>query len=169
MSISLGLNNLQQIGRAEIASMDLQTALLTVNSMRIGNLETSLKNQVSEVQERNIQMRDTNDLMSLARSLMAKFATDAQSSDRIPEGTELDAFTKSAKAMGFDAGSVGNKGELGAAIENFKSRVDSLSNTQQIAMLHLQSASNKYNEAVTLQTNTLKSMHDLNMTITQKM
>lgn len=165
MSFLSGINNLQRISPADIQGMDLQTAMLAVNSSSIGNHQNSLKTQVADVQERNIKMSETNELMSAARTLMSKFDTEATSSTALPTGDEFTAFKNTAGALGFSLKDIQNKAELGTAIENFKTQVDSLGNTQQIAMLHMQSASNKHNEAVTAQTNLLKSMHDLNSAI----
>ena len=52
------------------------------------------------------------------------------------------------------------KGDLDAAIQTVKSQIDSLSNTQQMDMLRLQSLSNKRNEAFETMTNFIKKMQD---------
>jgi prefoldin subunit 5 len=52
------------------------------------------------------------------------------------------------------------KGDLDAAIQTVKSQIDSLSNTQQMDMLRLQSLSNKRNEAFDVMTNFIKKMQE---------
>ena len=53
-----------------------------------------------------------------------------------------------------------NKGQLDAAVQQLKSTIDSLSNSQQMDMLRLQSLSNKRNEAFEIMTNFVKKMSD---------
>lgn len=161
MTSSIGNHNAQQIGRTDIHSMGVEDAFLLVNYQRMSNLGNVLKDQIADVQEKNIQMNETNELMSLARTVLAKFGSDAKSDEEIADSDEMSTFRKECANAGFNTDGISNKGELNAAFENFKSKVDSLTNTQQIAMLHAQSTWHAYNETASSITNHLKGMHDL--------
>src|SRR5690606_4925919 len=52
------------------------------------------------------------------------------------------------------------KGDLDAAIQIVKGQIDSMSNSQQMDMLRLQSLSNKRNEAFDVMTNFVKKMQE---------
>lgn len=169
MSISsLGTGNAQQVRRADIEAMAWEAAFLVVNLLRMDNLETKLKGQIADVQEQNLKISETNELMGLARTVMAKFDSDAQAGTALPDGEELAAFKKACAAAGFDADKITNKGEMAAAIENFKTTSDSLSKTQNMAMLLMQQTNHVYQETVTAISNHLKAMHDLKSSILQK-
>lgn len=168
MDFQIGASKAQQATRADIQGMHLEEAFLLVSFKRLENTTAVLKDQLADLQEQNAQLGETSDLLSLARNLMAKLGDGAQSDASFPDGPELKAFLDAAAEAGFDASGITNKGELNATIENFKTRVDSLTKTQQIALLHVQSTMNAYNEVVTSITNHLKGMHDLKTGILQK-
>lgn len=52
------------------------------------------------------------------------------------------------------------KGQIDAMIQQVKGKIDSLSNSQQMDMLRLQSLTNKRNEAYDIMTNFMKKAHD---------
>lgn len=165
MNFSIGNHNASPVSRAEIQSMDLEQAFLLVNHRRLDNIARVLKDQIADVQEKNNQLAANNELMSLARSVLAKFDPDAKNDVKLPEGPELDAFKQ---AAGVDADGIANKGELTVAIENFKSKGESLIQSQQIAMLRVQTTTNAYQETITSITNFHKSTHDIKSSILQK-
>ncbi|MBS7777598.1 hypothetical protein [Acidovorax sp. CCYZU-2555] len=161
MSISsLNLNGLQGVSPSQVSGMDIETALLAIQNQRAGLLEGQLQSQLQDVQDRNAQIGKLNDVLGGARTLSAQFTSDAQGTDQLPEGTQLEAFKKAAGAAGVDIRTVVDKSTLGAAVENFKSLIDSQSNSQQMDMLRLQSLSNKRNEAFDVMTNFIKKMQD---------
>ncbi len=160
MSISLNLNGLQSISTSSVSSMDIETALLAVQNQRASLLEGQLETQLKDVQNRNAAIGQINDVLGAARTLSAMFESDAESTAALPAGNELEAFEKAAAAAGIDISGVKDKSTLGAAIENYKTSIDSQSNSQQMDMLRLQSLSNKRNEAFDVMTNFMKKMQD---------
>ena len=160
MSISLNTTGLQGISTAELAGMDIEAMLLAVQSQRANLLEGQLQSQLQDVQNRNLQMGKLNDVLSAARTLSAQIPSDAEGTAALPQGAEWTAFQSAAAAAGVNISDVTNKSQLAAAVDNFKSMIDSQSNSQQMDMLRLQSLSNKRNEAFDLMTNFMKKMQD---------
>lgn len=56
---------------------------------------------------------------------------------------------------------VKNRGELQTLVENIKSEIDTLSNTQQMDMVRLQNYTNKYNDTFEVRTNMLNKEHEV--------
>ena len=156
-----GASPITPISNISVQGMDLETAMMAVQSQRANLLETQLKDQIEAVKNRNSDIARLNEVLAAARVLQGKFAGDAKAGDGIPEGgaaekATLDAACGSAKVTV----PYGNKGELDKTVENLKSMIDSQSNSQQMDMLRLQSLSNKRNEAFDLMTNFVKKMQD---------
>lgn len=169
MSISLlGTSNAQQVTPAGIEEMSWEEKSLSINLQRMDNLEIKLKNQLAGLHEQNLKLRESNELTNLARTLMAKFDSDAQGSTALPDGEELAAFKNACAAAGFDADKVTNKGELAAAIENVKTTSDSIIRNQASELLLTQKTNHVYEETVSAISNLLKTMHDLKSSILQK-
>lgn len=124
------VSNVNSINNVNLQSMDLETALMAVQSQRANLLENQLKDQIAAVQQKNEQIASLNEQLSKLNA-------------------DLAATTDTAK-----------KGELETQIQTLKSQIDSLSNTQQMDMLRLQSLSNKRNEAFDVMTNFIKKMQD---------
>ena len=79
---------------------------------------------------------------------------DTKGNDIGADGQFLDNSTY--RGMGGET----TKGQLDGAIQQLKSQIDSMSNTQQMDMLRLQSLSNKRNEAFEIMTNFVKKNND---------
>ncbi|WP_159910922.1 hypothetical protein [Pantoea sp. 18069] len=79
-------------------------------------------------------------------------------------GNMLENLKNSARQANMEV-DINNKGDLNTLVENIKSLIDSLSNSQQMDMLRLQNYSNKYNETFETRTNMIKKEHDLNTQI----
>lgn len=177
----------QGISAASIQGMDLETAMLAVQSNRANLLETQLKDQIAAVQAKNDKISALNSLMGQLNAVSSRFNAGATASTSLK--TQHDktskpdmradslkqALTSSLKAAGMDplqmmpsgknaAGvfdiNLVTKGDLDGAVANLKGNIDNLSNTQQMDMLRLQSLSNKRNEAFDLMTNFIKKMQD---------
>jgi len=180
-----------------IQSMDLETAMLAVQSNRANLLETQLKDQIASVQAKNEQISKLNALMGTLNAVAAKFKTQSSAGDTLakqyndkdelknradnlkgtlndhlaaagikpldlmPSGKHEVKDSKGNKtgAVTFDINTV-SKGELEGVIAQLKGNIDSMSNTQQMDMLRLQSLSNKRNEAFDLMSNFIKKMQD---------
>ncbi|GAB2734947.1 type III secretion system needle tip complex Bsp22 [Melaminivora jejuensis] len=196
--------------------MDIETALLAVQSQRASLLEDSLKEQITSVQNRNNQISRLNELLGQLNKAAAGMPSDAKAGDAVKLSPAAEAEIRAAAAqagIGLPAefqpqwdvklkdGSVIkvdeagkkeaelykerywafrsndysgakavtsitqtssglNKGELDGFIQKLKGNIDSLSNSQQMDMLRLQSMSNKRNEAFEIMTNFIKKMQD---------
>lgn len=220
---------------APISGLDIETALMAVQSKRAELLETQLKGQLEEVQARNQQMAKLNETLSSARRVQSGFKSDAKSTSKIndnvkegrtknvkshddaiwiveknnkergqalrnfiengepeftpkgflekialdsakntwpkakedfakgignPRADNFNALKTAWEAAGLAEFNLVDKGQLDTSIENIKSMIDSLSNSQQMDMLRLQSLSNKRNEAFDVMTNFIKKMQE---------
>ncbi len=175
-----------------IKNMDLETAMMAVQSNRANLLETQLKDQIATMQAKNDKISKLNTMMGLLNAASAKFSANANASTSLH--TEKGApyvdrgeYEQAFAAAGFeikdlmpsgknDDGIFGGndinratKSDITGAIEKLKSNIDSLSNNQQMDMLRLQSLSNKRNEAFDLMSNFIKKMQDSRSSILANM
>lgn len=114
----------------DIQGMDLETAMMAVQSQRANLLETQLKTQLEDIQKRNQQIAELNNKIAQLRA------------DR---GTPKSPLSVA---------------ETDKQIEQLKSQIDSLNSSQQMDMLRMQSLTNKRNEAFDLMSNFIKKMAD---------
>ncbi len=169
MTISFDSIGLQGVGTSQTSSLDVETLLLAVQNQRATLLEGQLQTQMQDVQQRNVEIGKLNELLGAARTLSAQIKSDADSTEKVPTGKELAAFQKTAEAAGVNVSTIKDKGTLTAALENYKTMIDSQSNSQQMDMLRLQSLSNKRNEAFDVMTNFMKKMQDNRSSIISNM
>jgi hypothetical protein len=216
MSISIGAPN--QINAIDVRGLDLESALMAVQSNRANVLETQLKDQIAAVQAKNEKISRLNQLLGAMNKAAASFPSDAKAGDKVDFSSYAEEINSAAESAGItlppdlkiqkgswevkyldgtratvDAAGkaraekqkVGNfgigfasngksvvsikelqaeinptKGKVDGFIQQLKSQIDSLSNSQQMDMLRLQSLSNKRNEAFEIMTNFVKKMQD---------
>ena len=216
--MSMNVNGAGGVTPVNIQGMDLETALMTVQSQRANLLEAQLKDQIASVQAKNDQISKLNQLLGVLNKAAANVSSDAKAGDKIDmSGTaaELKAAAQTAgvtlpaemqnlekswnvklvdgsvikvdeagkreaddyksKNWAFRSGDYSgkkgivsitenpssvNKGQLDGYIQQVKSQIDSMSNSQQMDMLRLQSLSNKRNEAFDVMTNFIKKMQE---------
>ncbi|WP_313636601.1 hypothetical protein [Paenibacillus sp.] len=152
---SVGSVNMGGMTQVNIQGMDLETAMMAVQSSRSSMLDDQLKNQITAVQAQNDKISKLNQLLGVINEELGK----------LPSGAEADAAVKLADDKGamFTAMSMAipqTKGELENLLGQIKSEIDIASNSQQMDMLRLQSLSNKRNEAFDTMTNFIKKMDD---------
>ncbi len=150
------------ISSLDLQGMDLETMMMAVQSNRAQQLEGQLKDQIASVQAKNQQISKLNELTGALNAAAAKFKSDAKAGDKIDIPADIKTAAASAGVTlpsGFSGTQV-TKGDLDGFIQQNKSQIDSLSNSQQMDMLRLQSLSNKRNEAFELMTNFMKKMQD---------
>lgn len=165
--VPIGGSNLD-ITPLDISSMDIETALLAVQSQRANLLESQLRDQIAGVQARNDQIGKLNTVSNSLRALLAVFST-SQNSIQITAGSNIDQLFQQlkvdAQSAGVDIGSllkgnVLNKADIEALQTGIKGQIDSASNSQQMDMQRLQSLSAKRNEAYDAMANFIKKMQD---------
>ncbi len=159
---SINMNPMAGISAADIQGMDLETLMMAVQSNRAQLLEAQLKDQISSVQAKNENISKLNELLGALNGAAAKFKSDAKAGDTIDIPANIKTAAASAGVTlpdGF-SGSKVTKGNLDSFVQQTKSQIDSLSNSQQMDMLRLQSLSNKRNEAFEVMTNFIKKMQD---------
>ncbi|MEC2078201.1 hypothetical protein [Metabacillus fastidiosus] len=123
-------SNTGNVSAIDLTGMDLEAALMQVQSQRAALLEAQLQLQIKDVQERNNQIAKLhNELQSLN--------TERANTADIEKIKELDA-----------------------KIAATKGQIDTLSNVNQMDMLRLQGMSNKRNEAFDVMTNFIKKMQE---------
>ncbi|MEC4720736.1 hypothetical protein RY831_16350 [Noviherbaspirillum sp. CPCC 100848] len=175
-SSASGANQINQV--SSFAGMDLETALMAVQSERANQLEIQLKGQLDAVQNRNANIAKLNGVLGQLNALDGKFPSDAKPTDKIggkASSTDVSALNTALKdaelggvfPKGFNTDAT--KSDIAGAIGNIKSLIDAQGNSQQMDMLRLQSLSNKRNEAFDIMTNFVKKMQDSRSSIIQKM
>lgn len=149
---SVGTGGLVQVN---IQGMDLETAMMAVQSNRAGLLEEQLKGQITAIQAQNEVIAKLNQAMGVVNEELGK----------LPSGAGADSTVKlsdnqgaSITAMNMDVPQT--KADLEILSEQIKSKIDSAASSQQMDMLRLQSLSNKRNEAFDTMTNFIKKMQD---------
>lgn len=161
------------IGHIDIGSMDLEAAMMAVQSNRAALLETQLSEQIKSVQERNTEVSELNaDKVALERinTLFEPSKGDEQKvslSTKIGDttvGAVLESLNNDLKVDANKDGMV-SLGELKSSILEAKRELDSISNSQQMDMLRLQSLANKRNEAFEAMTNFISKMQDARSSI----
>lgn len=114
-----------QTNLSNVQGMDIETALMAVQSQRAGLLEDQLKNQLEQVQVRNAEISKLKERLVTCKNEEEKTL--------------------------------------------IKQQIDTLSNSQQMDMLRLQSLSNKRNEAFDLMTNFIKKMQESRSSVISNM
>ncbi|MFD5021894.1 hypothetical protein ACFWMP_23650 [Paenibacillus sp. NPDC058367] len=152
---SVGSVDMSGMTQVNIQGMDLEAAMMAVQSSRASMLEDQLKDQIASVQAKNETISKLNQLLGVINEELAK----------LPSGAEANAAVKLADDKGamFTAMSMAipqTKGQLENLLGQIKSQIDSASNSQQMDMLRLQSLTNKRNEAFDTMTNFIKKMQD---------
>ncbi|UQZ85731.1 hypothetical protein SK3146_05020 [Paenibacillus konkukensis] len=137
----------------QVSNMDLETALMQVQSQRADLLDQQLKQQMEEVQKRNELIMKMNDMLSELRSLRPQKAGDTAA---VPAGLK----SKLAEASITVSGDKLTQAEFDALLDKLRGSIDSASNSQQMDMLRLQSLTNKRNEAFDTMSNFIKKMQD---------
>lgn len=176
------------INLSNISGMDIETALMMVQSERTKLLDSQLKSQIEEVQKRNEVTGALNDMQAKLNGMKGTLdSKDAKPGDQVKEGAGTPTnkalatdYATQAFKLGMDPAPVkatpikdaaGNviganvtgmptREGLEKAIPDIKSKLDAASNSQQMDMLRLQSLSNKRNEAFDTMTNFIKKMQD---------
>lgn len=148
---SVGSVDMSGMTQVNIQGMDLEAAMMAVQSSRASMLEDQLKDQIASVQAKNETISKLNQLLGVINEELAK----------LPSGAEANAAVKLADDKGamFTAMSMAipqTKGQLENLLGQIKSQIDSASNSQQMDMLRLQSLTNKRNEAFDTMTNFIK-------------
>lgn len=177
------LNGLN-IANIDLSSMDIETALMAVQSQRSQMLEEQLKGQLEAVNARNTQIASLNNTVASLNGDIPEFeqltalfkdsdgghATIALT-DKVGTGdtTVGDLIKSLSKDYGLDSDGDGKiqKADLEKAFESnereisqAKHQVDALGNSQQMEMLKLQSLTQKRNEAFDTMTQFIKKMQD---------
>ena len=154
-----------------IQGMDLETALMAVQSQRATLLETQLKDQIALVQERNDTVSHLNQAVGTLNTAASSFHSGDSASTQLGAHLTGDAKTALINSTLASLEDHGvniteqekdglTKGEVESLLSGTKSQLDSMNNSQQMDMLRLQSLSNKRNEAFDLMTNFVKKMQD---------
>ena len=192
MSTTGGVQGAGPINLQDIQGLDLETAMMAVQTNRANLLENELKMQIAAVDAKNKQIAKLNAAMSALNSVKAIFGGEDKATTTVMNSQTLKGKSfESAEGQDFynnvqtpandalaEAGYGNGMQELGtsqygkniqgdvtmgkveAAISALKSQIDSLSNSQQMDMLRLQSLSNKRNEAFDVMTNFIKKLQD---------
>lgn len=196
--MSLNINSASPIAPSlDLSGLDLETALMAVQSERVRLLDDQLQTQLQEVQARNEQVAKLHDLQTALNKAQEHFKADDDSTKKF-SSVKIDG--KPASYPAFEGGRIVTKnnpehanavkdindalekagfsqrvdkditlGELKTMIQDVKNAIDRESNSQQMDMLRLQSLSGKRNEAFDVMTNFVKKMQDSRSAIVANM
>lgn len=154
---SIGVSGNQGGGETiSVSGVDLETAIMAVQSERAKQMEQQLRDQIKAVQDRNDQLTKLNDAQSKLSDVQADLQADAQTVN----DDQKEVLKKAMEEVGLNTKLPENKDELDALRSQLKSQIDAQSNSQQMDMLRLQSLSNKRNEAFDTMTDFIKKMQD---------
>ena len=162
------------VSGVSLQNVDIETALMMVQSDRANSLEAQIKEQLDTVAARNKDIASLNTLLTDLRSLRPSGTDSADKWANLgtdqAKGREMYArITAAGLTMPTGADEVNEPGTgiydarqktFDVWTEQLKGKIDSLSSTQQMDMLRLQSLSNKRNEAFEIMTNFVKKMSD---------
>jgi len=167
------------VSAASIQSMDLETAIMLVQTERANNLDAQLKVQLADVAKRNEAIADLNKLLSDIRAQRPSGATDSTATLNAALSSRMAAagLTVSGTGITTNASSGASssvtytmtQAKFDTIAEEIKSKIDAASNSQQMDMLRLQSLSNKRNEAFEIMSNFVKKMSDSRANIVSNM
>lgn len=167
------IGGIGQVTVRDLKGLDLETAMMLVQSQRAELLEGQLKAQLDAISARNTSIAELNALLAELRKLRPG-GTDPEKWGNLgataAEGRANYARLKAA-GVTFPAGA-DEVNEPGTGIhdakqktfdawtEQVKGKIDSANSSQQMDMLRMQSLTNKRNEAFDLMTNFIKKMAD---------
>jgi hypothetical protein len=161
------------MGQIDVSSMDLETALISVQSNRAALLDTQLADQVKAVQERNNEIDSLNADRGALERINTLFEPGKGDEQKVSLATKigdttvgalLDALKNDLKVDANRDGMV-SLGELKASIVEAKREIDTISSNHQMDMLRLQSLTNKRNEAFDVMTNFIAKMQENKVSI----
>jgi hypothetical protein len=162
------------IAVGDIKGLDLETAMMAIQSQRANLLENQLKTQMEGIQKRNDDIAALNTLLGDLKKFRPAGTDKEKWGNLGATVAEGKANYARVKAVGLPmpsgADEVNEAGGNGiydakqktydAWNEEIKGKIDSLNNGQQMDMLRMQSLTNKRNEAFDLMTNFIKKMAD---------
>ncbi len=155
--------------------MDIESALLMVQQQRTKLLDEQLNQQILEVQKRNEQASQMNNVHLILKAMNDELGlillNSQQSIDTSTLSdhlTELNAIYQSIGMdkldLNFDSTQkehlVNLKSKVEIELTKVKTYLDSISNSQQMDMLRLQSLSNKRNETFNTMTQFINKMNE---------
>ena len=158
----------------DISGMDLETAMLLVQSRRAELLESQLTAQMSDLQARNDNIAKLNTLIADLQKLRPSGTDPLKWANLGADTAQGKAMYKRLQEAGVTIPTAGDDrvDEPGTGIydarqktfdawnQELKGKIDAANGTQQMDMLKLQSLMNKRNEAFDLMSNFIKKMAD---------
>lgn len=158
-------------------SMDIETALLAVQTQRVQLLDAQLKAQLEEVQNRNLQVGRLNDVVTGLRAVLGRFPEAARPEARLDSTGTAASYAEPVRALRAAETTAGltlglsadaapwTRGQLDGALAKTKAQIEALGNSQQMDMLRLQSMTNKRNEAFEVMAAFIKKMQEARASI----
>ncbi|WP_028551990.1 hypothetical protein [Paenibacillus sp. UNC451MF] len=151
---AVGSINAQGMITTQFSNVDLETALMSIQSQRTELLDSQLKTQMETIQNRNNEIAKLNEILSKLKSNRPQKSGDSVTLDadlqkKLTEnGVQVPSANKWTQA------------DIDRASETLRGKIDSLNSSQQMDMLRMQSLTNKRNEAFDTMTNFIKKMAD---------
>ncbi|MEK8130301.1 hypothetical protein WMW72_20560 [Paenibacillus filicis] len=135
-----------------LSSMDIETAMLLVQSNRAALMDNQFNDQLNAVKLKTEELAKQNAVLAVIKAELAKISPDAKSTDKISASAELTTALSQANIVA----SLKVKGDLDTLHQQMLSKVDAINNALQMDMLRLQSLMTKRNEALVETTNLLE-------------
>lgn len=166
---SYSINSPQTTSIAQPEKNNLHATTLSVISHSMANAETLVREILNTLQESNNQTSKNNALLNMARTLSTDFKDGAPGAGNANQSEKFKEFVKTAADLGFDFSDISNESQMANAIENIKTRTDTLAGNQKTEVLKLQQYTDMLRELTNLQSTLMKAMHDSNSSIISKM
>jgi|GEM_PF-429126 len=174
--VSLIPNNASNINGVVVAGLPaIGTALQSLQSNRESQLDNQLSAQIAAINSLNVQIAEKNDLLSAINGFLAALPADGCPDLTTTSCASIDASLKIAQSAVLKAQvedpftdiRVTTTADFNSAriaadslVNRIKGEIDSLSNSQQMDMLRVQSLINKRNEAFDVITDFIDKMKD---------
>lgn len=132
--------------------MDLEAALMAVQSNRAALLDAQVQEQIQSVKQKEDTFQKLSAALNAATALRATLPAAAPAETPTPAGNQKTALELASRNAQLNL-PFATVGQLNATMQNLRARIDANSNSLQMDMLRLQSLANKYTQGMPLITN----------------
>ena len=160
------INTFNTITAADLQNMDLETALMAVQSDRCTNLDNSIKLQLGEVSKRNQLIASLNKALVTVNGLGNDYKGWSIVPDNIARELDANGITGSNRHWTQDTSkelkgkNIVGHNEIKLLSDSIQKTIDSLNSTQQMDMQRLQSLTSRRNETFEIMTTLMKKFAD---------
>jgi hypothetical protein len=142
---------------SQLATMDLEAALMAVQSNRAALLDLQVQDAIRSVKARQDYAQKLDTALDAATALRATLPASAPAGTPTPGGSQKMALELASRNAGQNL-PFATVGQLDATMQQLRVHIAANANTLQMEMLRLQSLANKHTEGLPLVTNEAKKL-----------